>query len=53
MLALEDLTGLVRKEFAIGEFLGFSVKEKCEVDILQFMDETFLIEDVNWKHLGS
>lgn len=43
VLAADRLTGIVMKALSVREFLGFLVGEKCEVDILEFADDTLLM----------
>ncbi|XP_058784895.1 uncharacterized protein LOC131659767 [Vicia villosa] len=51
VLVTEALARLVRKSIEIGEFESFDIKRRCEVDILQFADDT-LVEDNNFLFLG-
>ncbi|XP_058774268.1 uncharacterized mitochondrial protein AtMg01250-like [Vicia villosa] len=53
VLVAEALTRLVRKSIEIGEFESFDIKRRCEVDILQFADDTLLIGKGSWKHVKA
>lgn len=53
VLAAECLTCPLRRASAIGEFLRFSVGEKCVLDILQFADDTLLLGEGNWRQVWA
>lgn len=42
---------LVRKSIEIGGFCGFSINGKCQVDILQCVDDTLLVGEGSWKQV--
>ncbi|XP_058754175.1 uncharacterized protein LOC131627320 [Vicia villosa] len=52
-LVAYGLSGLVRKASEIGEFSRFKVEESCIADILQYVDDTLLIGEGNWRHVWS
>ncbi|XP_058765712.1 uncharacterized protein LOC131639232 [Vicia villosa] len=49
----EGLRALVGKTVENGDFVGFNVNGTCEIDILQFADDTLLIGDGGWNHLWA
>ncbi|XP_058779060.1 uncharacterized protein LOC131653017 [Vicia villosa] len=53
VLVTEALTRLVRKSIEIGDFEAFDIKRRCEVDILQFADDTLLVGTGTWKHVKA
>ncbi|KAI5391407.1 hypothetical protein KIW84_076276 [Lathyrus oleraceus] len=50
VIVAEGMTGFVRKASELGEFKGFSFHDSCSVDLLQFVDKTFIIGNGNWKN---
>ncbi|XP_058751776.1 uncharacterized protein LOC131624873 [Vicia villosa] len=53
VIIVEGLAGLVRKALEIGEFNGFNIHDSCNVEILQFADDTLLIGERSWKNVWS
>ncbi|XP_058759359.1 uncharacterized protein LOC131632631 [Vicia villosa] len=53
VIVAEGLSGLIRKSIEVGEFQRFTIKGSCCVDVLQFADDTLIIEDGNWKHVWA
>ncbi|XP_058727126.1 uncharacterized protein LOC131598556 [Vicia villosa] len=53
VIVAEGLTALVKKAIAIGDYEGFNINGKCEVDVLQFADDTLLIGEGNWKQVWA
>ncbi|XP_058775034.1 uncharacterized protein LOC131649281 [Vicia villosa] len=53
VLVAEGLTALVKKATSLGNYEGFLINGKCWVDILQFADDTLLIEEGNWKQIWA
>ncbi|XP_058733701.1 uncharacterized protein LOC131605347 [Vicia villosa] len=53
VLVAEGLTGLVRKSIEIGEFESFSIHRSCNIDILQFADDTLLVGKGTWKQVWA
>ncbi|XP_058727324.1 uncharacterized mitochondrial protein AtMg01250-like [Vicia villosa] len=53
VIVAEDLTALVKKAIVIGEYEGFLINGKCEMDILQFADDTLMIGEGNWKKVWA
>ncbi|XP_058742700.1 uncharacterized protein LOC131615246 [Vicia villosa] len=48
---LVGLAGLVRKSVENSEFKGLDIKGECEVDILQFADDTLLVGEGSYRHV--
>ncbi|XP_058784616.1 uncharacterized protein LOC131659444 [Vicia villosa] len=42
-----------RKSCTIGEFSSFPIKRSCNVDILQFEDDTLLVGEGSWKQVRA
>ncbi|XP_058784846.1 uncharacterized mitochondrial protein AtMg01250-like [Vicia villosa] len=53
VLALEVLTALVKKSKEAGEFRGFKINGKKDVDILQFADDTIILAEGDTANLWS
>ncbi|XP_058726857.1 uncharacterized protein LOC131598257 [Vicia villosa] len=53
VLVAEGLRSLVSKSVSNGNFVGFAINRNCFIDILQFSDDTLLVDDGCWKHLWS
>ncbi|XP_058725894.1 uncharacterized protein LOC131597202 [Vicia villosa] len=53
VVVVEGLTGLIRKSIEVGEFESFSIHRKCEVDILQFTNDTLLVGKGTWKYVWA
>ncbi|XP_058733672.1 uncharacterized protein LOC131605316 [Vicia villosa] len=51
VIVAEGLKGMVRKAVELGEYVGFNVRRKCSVELLQFADDTLLVGEGNWKQL--
>lgn len=47
------LTRLVRKSIEIGEYCGFIINGRCEIDIIQFADDTLLVVEGSWKRVWA
>lgn len=46
---VEGLTCLLKNTSELGEFAGFNIHGRCNTDVLQFIDDTFVIGEVNWS----
>ncbi|XP_058776459.1 uncharacterized protein LOC131650771 [Vicia villosa] len=53
VLVTEGLTGLVRKAVENGEYIGVDIKGKCQIGILQVVDDTLMVGEGSWKHVSS
>lgn len=53
VLVMEGLTGLIKKEVDLNEFIGFSVNEEIVFDILQIGDDTLILGESSWSNLWS
>ncbi|XP_058781854.1 uncharacterized protein LOC131656089 [Vicia villosa] len=53
VLAAEGLTGLVKKAKEVKEYSAYQVKEGCTIDVLQFPDDTLLIDNGVWKQIWT
>ncbi|XP_058757341.1 uncharacterized protein LOC131630579 [Vicia villosa] len=53
VIVAEGLKAMVNKAVENGDFVGFSVKGKCFIDVLQFADDTLLVGDGSWKNLWA
>ncbi|XP_058746294.1 uncharacterized protein LOC131619187 [Vicia villosa] len=53
VIVAEALKGMVSKVVEIGEYVGFNIRRKCSVDILQFVDDTLLIGKGSWKQVRA
>ncbi|XP_058767026.1 uncharacterized mitochondrial protein AtMg01250-like [Vicia villosa] len=51
VLLAEGLTRLVRKSIDLGEYSSFLINGRCQVDILQFAEDTLLVGEGSWKHV--
>ncbi|XP_058775875.1 uncharacterized protein LOC131650166 [Vicia villosa] len=51
VLVAEGLMALVKKATEIGKFEGFIINGKSKIDILQFANDTLLIDDGSWKQI--
>ncbi|XP_058746301.1 uncharacterized protein LOC131619194 [Vicia villosa] len=53
VIVAEALKGMVSKVAEIGEYVGFNIRRKCSVDILQFVDDTLSIGKGRWKQVWA
>ncbi|XP_058732609.1 uncharacterized protein LOC131604164 [Vicia villosa] len=53
VLMTEGLTRLVKQSIMVGEFESFKIRGCCEVDIIQFADDTLLVGKGTWKHVWA
>lgn len=51
VLEAEGLSDIVKKNVSEGEFQGIKVGTDCEVDILQFADDTLLLGPASWRQI--
>ncbi|GAU51046.1 hypothetical protein TSUD_371240 [Trifolium subterraneum] len=51
LIAVEGLTGLMRKAVEIGKFKGYRVSDCLQFPILQFADDTILLGNGSWDNL--
>ncbi|MCH80575.1 LINE-1 reverse transcriptase like [Trifolium medium] len=53
LLAAEGLSGMVNKAVDIGKFAGFKVNDSIRFQILQFADDTILMNDCSWENVRT
>src|SRR3954465_9695010 len=53
VLVTEGLVGLVKKSSKIGEFKGIAFNGVCEVDLLQFADDTLMMGECSWRQVWA
>lgn len=53
VIVAEGLKGLINKAVENGVYAGFYFNRNCFIDVLQFADDTILIEDGNWNHVWA
>ncbi|XP_058786925.1 uncharacterized protein LOC131661401 [Vicia villosa] len=53
VIVAEGLKALMGKAVENGDFVGFNMNGRCEIDILQFVDDTLLIGDGSWNHIWA
>ncbi|XP_058742452.1 uncharacterized protein LOC131614937 [Vicia villosa] len=49
LIVVEALPVLVKRSLDLGEFAGFNINDVCNIDILQFDDDTLMVWDGNRK----
>ncbi|XP_058766944.1 uncharacterized protein LOC131640567 [Vicia villosa] len=53
VLAAEGLTRIMKKAKCEGEFEGFKIGRDCEVELIQFADDTLLVGSASWKNVST
>lgn len=53
VIAMEGITGLMKKAVEIGKFRGFHVNEDVKFDILQLTEDRVILREGIWRNLWN
>ncbi|XP_058755916.1 uncharacterized protein LOC131629131 [Vicia villosa] len=53
VVVAEGLKGIINKVVENGSYAGFSINRRCFIDVIQFADDTLMVEDGSWSHLWA
>lgn len=53
VIVAEALSVLVNRPLELGDFAGFNINGGCNIDIIPFIYDTFMVGDGSWKHIWA